>query len=106
LADNELGKMLVLCLDEHARPFLVLQNKWKMSDVMNFFSSVPYLNATAMLCQYPPVYGGPPIMYPPMTVLQPAAALLHSPGSQPNIPAASTFKQERKVCVCVFFCLR
>jgi hypothetical protein len=62
---------------------------------------VPYLNATAaaMLCQYPPVYGGPPVMYPSMTVLQPTTALFQAPGSQTNITAAATCKQENKVCV-------
>jgi len=78
----------------------MLQNKWKLSKAKHFFSSVPYLNATAaaMLCQYPSVYGGPPVMYPSMTMVQPATALLQAPDSQPNIAAAATYKQESKVC--------
>jgi len=79
----------------------MLQNKWKLSEVKHFFfSSVPYLNAAAaaMLCQYPSVYGGPPVTYPSMTMLQPATALLQAPGAQPNIAAAATCKQEIKVC--------
>ena len=78
----------------------MLQNKWKLSEAKHFFSSVPYLNATAaaMLCQYPSVYRGPPVMYPSMTMLQPATALLQAPDSQPNIAAAATYKQESKVC--------
>jgi hypothetical protein len=59
---------------------------------------VPYVNAAAtVLYQYPPVYGGPHVMYPSMAVLQPATALLQAPGSQPNIPVAATCKQESKV---------
>jgi hypothetical protein len=74
------------------------QNKWNLKEVKLFFT-VPYVNATAaaMLYQYPPVYGGPPVMYPSMAVLQPAAALLQAPGSKPNIPVAATCKQESKV---------
>lgn len=78
----------------------MLQHKWKLSEIKHFFSSVPYLNATAaaMLCQYPSVYGGPPVMYPSMTMLQPATAQLQAPGAQPYIAEAATGKQESKVC--------
>jgi hypothetical protein len=65
---------------------------------LNCFFTVPYVNAAAaMLYQYLPVYGGPPVMYPSMAVLQPATALLHGPGSQPSIPVAAFCKQESKV---------
>lgn len=79
---------------------------------LNCFFTVPYVNAAAtMVYQYPPVYGGPPVMYPSVAVLQPATALLQRPGSQPSIPVAAICKQESKVgqqcylmCVCLFRC--
>lgn len=61
---------------------------------------MPYLNATAaatMLYQYPPMYGGPPVMYPSVAVFHPATALLQAPCPQPDIPVAVTCKQESKV---------
>ncbi|XP_021930791.1 period circadian protein isoform X2 [Zootermopsis nevadensis] len=61
---------------------------------------VPFMNAAAtMFYQYPPVYGAPPVIYPPMTMLQPATALLQAPCPRPDIPAAVTCKQERKSSV-------
>jgi hypothetical protein len=85
----------------------VVNNRWNLK--LNYCFTVPYVNAAAsVLYQYPPVYGGPHVMFPSMAVLQPATALLQAPGSQPNIPVTATCKQESKVgqqCldVCVLF---
>jgi hypothetical protein len=75
---------------------------------LNYSFTVPYVNAAAaaMLYQYPPVYGRPPVMYPSMAVLQPATTLLQAPGSQPSIPVSATCKQENKVGQqCNFICV-
>ena len=68
--------------------------------------AVPYAAAMpGMLYQYPmpaPLYGGPPVMYPSMTMLQPATALLQAPGSQSGIPMSSSCKQVNKVTTLSF----
>lgn len=66
---------------------------------LNLLFSVPFLNAAAatMFYQCPSVYGGPPVMYPSVAVLQPATALLQAPCPQPEVPVAGTCKQESKV---------
>ncbi|KAJ9592038.1 hypothetical protein L9F63_001417, partial [Diploptera punctata] len=61
---------------------------------------VPYAAAMpGMLYQYSvpaPIYGAPPVMYPSMTMLQPATALLQAPGLQTGVPMVISCKQQNK----------